>query len=195
MSRSLVAEMESEIQPPSDSSETDEKPLSELWPQAEPVVKGFLLAALPQPCDADDVLQEVAVEAARRFADYDRSRPFPPWVLWIAKIKTADFFRRTYRDRHLFLGEALEPLAEAACRTFFRLEEQSDALDVCLSKLPPKSRRLIELRYFDNLNQSQIAEEMNTSSGTIRVLLHRVRAVLAECIQRNVRGGANDEGE
>jgi len=172
-----------------------DKPLSQLWPQAEPVVRGFLLAALPQPCDADDVLQEVAVEAAKRFSDYDPERPFPPWVLWIAKIKTADFFRRTYRDRHLFLGEALEPLAEAACRTFFKLEEQSDALDICLEKLPRKSRQLIELRYFENQEQADIASQLNTSPGTIRVLLHRVRATLAECIQRRLRGDSTDEGK
>ncbi len=161
--------------------------LNDLWSQAEPVVKAFLLASLPQSCDADDVLQEVALEVSRRFEDYDPNRPFPPWALWIAKIKTADFFRRTYRDRHLLVGDALEPLAEAACRASLKLQDQSDALDECLKGLSSKNRKLIKLRYRDACSPAEIADEMETTSGTVRVLLHRIRSALGRCIESRMQ--------
>jgi len=161
--------------------------LNYLWSQAEPVVKAFLLASLPQACDADDVLQEVALEVSRRFEDYDPTRPFPPWALWIAKIKTADFFRRTYRDRHLLVGDALEPLAEAACRASLKLQDQSDALEECLKGLSEKNRKLIKLRYRDACSPAEIADELGTSSGTVRVLLHRIRSALGRCIESRLQ--------
>ncbi|MCG6158210.1 sigma-70 family RNA polymerase sigma factor [Rubinisphaera margarita] len=166
---------------------TNRSSLNELWSQAEPVVKGFLLASLPQSCDADDVLQEVALEVSRRFEDYDPSRPFAPWALWIAKIKTADFFRRTYRDRHLLVGDALEPLAAAACRASLKLQEQSDALEECLKSLSSKNRKLITLRYREGLSPARIADELETSSGTVRVLLHRIRTALGKCIESRLQ--------
>jgi len=165
----------------------EQSSLDGLWSEAEPVVKGFLLAALPQSCDAEDVLQEVALEVARRYDDYDPTRPFPPWALWIAKIKTADFFRRVYRDRHLLVGDALEPLAEAACRASLKLEDQSDALEECLKTLSPKNRKLIKLRYREGLSPADIAEKMDTSSGTVRVLLHRIRTALGKCIESRLQ--------
>lgn len=170
-----------------ESAVNEQSSLNGLWAEAEPVVKGFLLAALPQACDADDVLQEVALETARRFDDYDPSRPFPPWALWIAKIKTADFFRRTYRDRHLLVGDALEPLAEAACRASIKLEDQSDALTECLKSLSPKHQKLIALRYREGLSPGDIAERLETSSGTVRVLLHRIRTALGRCIESRLQ--------
>lgn len=58
--------------------------LARSWVRAQPSVLAFLVASTPQLSDAEDLLQEVAAQAARQFDKYDPDRPFLPWALGIA---------------------------------------------------------------------------------------------------------------
>ena len=61
------------------------------------------------------------------------------------------------------------------------------ALETCVEKLPDKSRRLLELRYEDGASAEAMAETLHSTAGSVRVTLHRVRNLLAECIQTELR--------
>ena len=73
--------------------------LSRLWMQAEPSVNAYVFAAVQRFEDAEDVVQQVALTAARRFEEYDDSRPFVAWVLWLAKSKIIDHYRVQGRQK------------------------------------------------------------------------------------------------
>ena len=62
--------------------------------------------------DAEDVVQQVAQEAARRFEQYDSGHPFVGWVLWIAKSRVIDVYRRKKRDRLLLSEDLLDRLTQ-----------------------------------------------------------------------------------
>ena len=63
--------------------------------------------------DAENVVQQVAQEAARRFEQYDSGRPFVGWVLWIAKSRVIDVYRWKKRDRLLLSEDLLDRLTQA----------------------------------------------------------------------------------
>ena len=52
------------------------------------------------------------------------------------------------------------------------------ATEQALSVLKPDERRLIRLRYMEDLTQGQVAEALGVPEGTVKVRLHRARARL-----------------
>ena len=156
------------------------------WLEVEPSVSAYVFASISGFHDAEDVVQRIAQELARRFDEYESSRPFVGWALWIAKSRVIDFYRAQDRRRVIFSDELLGQLADTIAKQADGRSNRREALEACLEELPPKSRRLLDLRYVEELSAAEMAQETGTTSGSVRVLLSRVRTVLASCIERRL---------
>lgn len=156
------------------------------WLEVEPAVSAYVFAAISSFHDAEDVVQRVAQELARRFDEYDPSRPFTRWALWIANSRVTDFYRVQGRRRVVFSDELLQKLADTIAEQADGRSQRREALEGCLDGLPEKSRRMLELRYVDELSAAEVAREIGSTGGSVRVLLTRVRAALADCIRRRL---------
>lgn len=156
------------------------------WLQAEPSVSAYIFATIHSFHDAEDVLQQVAQQAASRFDHYDPERPFLGWVLWLAKSRIIDFYRRRKRDQLVINDAFLDRLSAAFMEHAPQRSARREALEHCLQQLPQRSRELLDLRYLEDLPATTIAESLGSTAGSIRVKLTRVRHALAECIQRRI---------
>ncbi|WP_147871347.1 sigma-70 family RNA polymerase sigma factor [Stieleria maiorica] len=159
---------------------------TEFWLKAEPAVSAYVFASVSRFHDAEDVVQRIAQELARRFDEYDPSRPFVAWALWIAKSRVIDFYRVQGRERVVFSDELLGKLADTIVQQADGRSGRREALEACLDELPPKSRRLLDLRYVEEQSAEEAAREFDSSAASVRVLLSRVRTVLASCIERRL---------
>ncbi|MHC2069567.1 sigma-70 family RNA polymerase sigma factor [Bremerella sp. T1] len=160
--------------------------LTRSWMKAQPSVFAFVIASTPQFSDAEDLLQEVAAEVAIRFDEYDPSRPFLPWALWVAKIKIADFYRYKKRERLVFAGEAIDALAAACTRVQSLMTEEQGALEHCLKETTGRTRELLLLRYAEDLKPRQIAERLSMTAASVRVVLSRARSALGKCVDQRL---------
>ncbi|MDA7597654.1 sigma-70 family RNA polymerase sigma factor [bacterium] len=161
--------------------------LTRLWIEAEPAVRAFVFASISSFADAEDVSQKVALTVARRFHEYDENRSFQAWTLWLAKSRVIDHYRVKGREKLVFSEPLLDQLVDSLVS---RQKVQSDrgaALEQCIEKLPDKSRRLLELRYEDGASAEEMASILESTAGSVRVLLHRVRNLLGDCIQKEMR--------
>lgn len=156
------------------------------WLGVEPAVSAYVFAAISGFHDAEDVVQRIAQELARRFDEYDPARPFTGWALWIAKSRVIDFYRVQSRSRVVFSDALLQRLAETITEQAEGRNRRQEALEACLDGLPEKSRRMLERRYVDELSAAEVAREIGSTSGSVRVLLARVRSALADCIRRRL---------
>lgn len=156
------------------------------WLAAEPSVSAYVCASISGFHDAEDVVQRIAQELARRFDEYDSKRPFVGWALWIARSRVIDFYRTQDRTRVVFSDELLGQLADTIAERADGRSHRREALEACLDELPPRSRRLLDLRYVEERSAAEMAQETGTTSGSVRVLLSRVRTVLASCIERRL---------
>lgn len=157
-----------------------------LWADAEKRVLAYVLSMIPSFHDAEDVVQQVAVEAA---AGFDEQRPgdaFVGWVIGRAKYRILDHFRKAGRDRLVFDDRLVDTLTDAHL-VASPLPHREAALEHCLQELPLRSRRLIDLRYVDGKEPTEIAQEISSTAGSVRVTLLRLRNALAECITRRER--------
>jgi RNA polymerase sigma-70 factor, ECF subfamily len=138
--------------------------------------------------DVDDVAQDVYVELYR-CADRLPAEVTPKqWLKGIARNLCLNYFRRTSRRQRL--------QREALVELFLRAEQDGGpalaegpirrALDGCCEKLPADSRRLLALRYEQELPSQAIAQLLKTSPEAVRVALFRIRANLKDCIGKNL---------
>ena len=119
---------------------------------------------------ADDVAQEVAVEAMRtRRAGRDPQR----LDAWLYKVATRTAIRHVRRERHRRDREGEAPLPVPPDRSMQR------ALDL-LAGLPERQRAALTLRYVLDLPDEAIARAMGCREVTVRSLLSRGRATLRD---------------
>ncbi len=160
------------------------------WLTVEPSVSAYVFASVRGFHDAEDVIQQVAQTLARRFDEYDASRPFVGWALWIAKSRVIDFYRKQGRNQVIFSDALLKRLADTMAAQAEGSSRRREALEACLGELPEKSRRLLDLRYVDELSAAEVAQAIGSTGGTVRVVLSRIRSVLADCIERRISSEA-----
>lgn len=160
------------------------------WLKAEPSISAYVFASISVFHDAEDVVQQVAQALARRFEEYDSNRPFVGWALWIAKSKVIDFYRKQGRSRIVFSDSMLTQLANTMTHQSEECSRRREVLEACLDNLPGNSRRLLDLRYVEEMSAGQVADAVGSTDGSVRVLLSRVRSALAACIERRMSSEA-----
>ena len=162
------------------------KQLTINWAQAQPKVAGFVGAFIHNYNDAQDIIQDVAKAAVETIDTYDPARPFGPWILGVARFKVIDHLRRHGKDRHIFDNDAIDRLTDAYQGNDNQLDDMKAALAHCMQSVGERNRKALNLRYVEDAKPAKIADELGMSAGATRVLLHRVRQALAECVERRL---------
>ncbi len=158
-----------------------------LWTIAQPMVANYVHALIRDHATAQDVLQETALVIFRRFAEYDESRPFVGWALGIAKFQVLGQRRDVMRCPVVFDDEVLAGFTENWASLAPTEPDDSELVRQCLGKLAAHARRLVQMRYFDDLNASEIAERLGMASAAVRVALQRVREQLRTCVEQQLK--------
>ncbi|MDA0364730.1 MAG: sigma-70 family RNA polymerase sigma factor [Chloroflexi bacterium] len=135
---------------------------------------------LPQPEDAEDVLQVTFLKALRSIHKRDQSRPFNVWLFHIASNTITDF----YRTRKITAGlDALpDPVGSSA-------EEQALAshldarLEAAFVQLTARQRWVIRLRVIEGHSYEEIAERLNCSAGAARATQMRALQALRAALE------------
>jgi RNA polymerase sigma-70 factor (ECF subfamily) len=135
---------------------------------------------------AEDVLQEVAQIVAEKFSTFDRNQSFVSWALGIARNRVLKYYRTRARDRVVLSEEALMRLGEVLEQVGAENEERREALRQCLKEITGRRREVLELRYRQNIKVTEIAEKCEMSTSAVSVMLHRVRAALHDCVERQL---------
>jgi len=150
---------------------------------------------------AEDLTQDVILDAWRNLDQFDRERAFWPWLLGIAGRRLARFYRSAQaspfialrRERHLQdILERLESESPLPDQILDR-EETRELLGAVLSSLNPKHQKLLELKYFLEKTQEQIAAELNLSIAAVNSGLQRARAALRTSLISHCGGRLNYE--
>jgi RNA polymerase sigma-70 factor (ECF subfamily) len=123
--------------------------------------------------EAEDIAQDALLRAWRRrstLREADRRNQ------WLAAIVRNEAFRQHARVRPEPTA-AIEAHEGVEDQRVLDTVEQAD-LRAALRRLSECERRLIELRYAEDLTQAAIAAKLGIPEGTVKVRLHRVRKKL-----------------
>ena len=160
--------------------------MAELWLQAQPSLMLFLSAVIWDSHAVDDVHQDVARVVTERFSSFDRTRPFSPWVIGIARNCVANYLRENKRNPYIRDDQLIAQIAEDIPRVEPLLEERKIALAKCIDSLRGTAKRIVRLRYFNEMDMDSVAKEVGLTRNAMEVALHRARNMLGDCIERKL---------
>ncbi|WP_234946121.1 ECF RNA polymerase sigma factor SigK [Agrococcus sp. Marseille-P2731] len=149
----------------------DQRAFAELYDASAPRVFGLVLRILVDRAQAEEVAQEVYLEAWRRAERFDPARGAAiSWLLQIAHARAVDRVRSSQaqrdRDARIGLRDTAVPIDDVAERVETSLE--SARARRALSELSAAQREAIELAYFGGLTQTEIAERIGAPLGTVK---------------------------
>jgi RNA polymerase sigma-70 factor len=154
----------------------------------EAMLMTYLRAVVRNESAAEDLFQETMLTAWKKLSEFDRSRPFGPWLRGISGRLVMAYYRKAKRNCVLgtdemleYLSRQIEHISERPGDTW---AEKIEALTHCVESLPEHYREPIRLRYFENKPASQIADISKLSMETVRKRLQRARSRLLDCLHR-----------
>lgn len=150
----------------------------------------YLRSIVHDPALVDDLFQETMLTAWRKLDQFDRSRPFGPWLRGIA-AKLALTVHRKKSSRTLLcdvqtleaIDQRMEQLSHRPGSTF---DQKVDTLRDCLDALPSPYRDPVQLRYTEELSGQEIASKLSIAVQTLKKRLQRARSLLLDCLQRKL---------
>jgi RNA polymerase sigma-70 factor, ECF subfamily len=162
--------------------------IARLLMQHRTALYGYIYACVRNHADAEDILQNVSVAVTESIEKLADEAGFLPWAREIARRRVLAH-RRTAGREQAFDPELLCRLAEASERVEKACGSSAhrSALLTCLESLPPRSRRLIAMRYEDSDNgMEELAAQFGRSVQGIYAQVKRIKARLRDCVRRRL---------
>jgi len=149
----------------------------------------YVAALVPDISDAEEIVQQTAVELWGRFDRFDPSQAFTPWACRFALNVVKQWVSRREKWRGLLDEGLAEQLAGRREELRPAFDQRMKHLDGCLEKLPAEQRGIVQAYYFRRESVEAIAANARRSVEGVYKVLQRVRAMLRECIERAMRTG------
>jgi RNA polymerase sigma-70 factor (ECF subfamily) len=151
----------------------------------------FILSLVPNPVDAEEVLQETNLIIWSKCGQFQPGSNFQAWACQIAHYEVLKFRDRRRREKLRFSDEFVEVLAREAANQADLLERRRLALAHCLAKLKQRDRELIQCRYTPGANGKSVADLLGRPVNSIYQSLGRIRKLLLECVNRRLTAEAH----
>jgi RNA polymerase sigma-70 factor, ECF subfamily len=167
------------------TGERDREAFEELYRRFARPVLGLALRRLRDRGRAEDAAQDTFAAIWRSASTYRPERgPGAPWLYTVARNAIVSQSRIRF-------DPAAEGIDSASDRPGPSEQAESDwvswRLHRTLEELPEHQRTLIELAYWTELSQSEIAEQLNIPLGTVKTRTRRALARLAELLEQELR--------
>lgn len=142
----------------------------------------FIRRRLPDPRDAEDLLQDVLIEFVE---EYRLMRPIEQagaWLYRVARNRMTDWFRRRSTRRQVEAGapaelederwEDLLPAPEDGPESRFARAVLVEEIDAALDELPEEQRQAFIAHEFEGRSFRELAEELGVGVNTLLARKH-----------------------
>ncbi|MDF7826635.1 sigma-70 family RNA polymerase sigma factor [Pontiellaceae bacterium B12227] len=147
-------------------------------------LRGYVFSATRDYHATEDILQEIAIVVAKKASVYDAARPALPWFMGIARNQIQRHYRAKGKEASNVSYELLEDFVPLfASYEKEEITERQVALKKCVEKLPQKQRHIMQMRYVEELDCSQISKTIGRSIQGIYGLLKRMKNGLRKCVE------------
>jgi len=136
--------------------------------------------------DAEDILQDVFIKAYKNINSYDSKYSFSSWIYRIAHNESVSFLRKKKKiiecnqDDEIFDRISSDEDIEDD----FLKDLKKREVRKLLTKLNPKYREVLVLRYFEDMEYNQISDILHTSVGNVSSLIGRGKKEFKMLVER-----------
>jgi RNA polymerase sigma factor (sigma-70 family) len=168
----------------------DQQAYATLMKRYKKAVYFMILKMIRDADDAEDLTMEAFAKAFKNLERFKKDYTFSTWLFRIATNNTIDFIRKK-RLKTMSLNNTLSDDSGNSVtidiedddnnpQDVYIRTQRIEMVRIFVDKLPAKYRKLVQLRYFDELSYEEIAQELQKPLGTVKAQLHRSRELLFE---------------
>jgi RNA polymerase sigma-70 factor (ECF subfamily) len=130
---------------------------------------------------AEDVVQATFLKLYTVHAQYDRSKPFRPWLFSLAANHALYVSEKNgYRNAASIHGKKSIDLED------YR-GVQNESLRASVDELPDDERQAVDLIYFQGMKFREAATELGVADGTVKTRIHRALQRLRESMGKDLQ--------
>jgi RNA polymerase sigma-70 factor, ECF subfamily len=156
----------------------DSKSVAEFYKLYSPRILSYLVQRLPTEEDAQEILNDVFLDAIDSLSILKKSENLQAWLYKIAHHKTVDYYRKR-KIKSILLSQVpyLEIVASEIHQPEFQFEKNKirDRIESAFLSLPDLYRKVLKLHYEDMLPIKEIARILKLSFKATESLLFRAR--------------------
>lgn len=143
----------------------------------------YMLGAVEE---AEDAANEIFMRLPAALETYDSAQPFVPWLSRVVSNYCVDLLRRRKSERRVLLPAHAEPpepavVSESPLERLIA-EEERDAVQNALARLPEHYRRPIVERYWEEMGYHEIARNLGLTRANVATLIFRAKLGLRRAL-------------
>ncbi len=176
----------------SDASEDSERTEAfiRLLAEHERKLGRYAMMLVPHVHDADEIMQESKMVMWRSFDRFELGTDFSAWARKVVFHQVLKYRRQPARRTQPFSDQTLELLASETLSMETQLDQRHRILADCIAKLSDEHRKILRLRYNDELSIERIAEQVDRTTAAVYRVLSRIRRTLHGCVSDSVKVGS-----
>jgi RNA polymerase sigma-70 factor (ECF subfamily) len=156
----------------------DQQSVIEFYKLYSPKILLYLLKRLPREEDAEEILNDVFLDAIDSMSILKKDNNLQAWLYQIAHYKTVNYYRKR-KIKSLLLSQIpyLEIVDSEVHQPEFQFEKDKirDKIESAFKSLPDLYRKVLKLRYEDRISVKEIAVLLELSFKATESLIFRAR--------------------
>lgn len=171
----------------------DQKAYAELVNLYQDSIYYLMMRIVKNSDDAEDLTQETFGKAFRNLHTYSPQYAFSTWLYRIAVNNSIDYIRHKNNspqciDDDLFNMTSEQIIDRSSSNHTMTPEDvvmdkqRISMLRSAVQKLPEKYRKVVELRYYEELSYEEISETLNISLSNVKIQLLRAKNMLSDIV-------------
>lgn len=138
---------------------------------------------------AEDLFQSMTIKAIAGRSEFEREASLISWAFVTVRHEGLNWVRD--KKRAVVLEAGALDLLQADWTTDKSLSrDRVNALEQCLQELPADSRRLVELRYYDQRSCGEVAASLQLGLQAVYQRLSRLHRALRLCVEGRLASGS-----
>ncbi len=122
--------------------------------------------------DANDLTQDTFVKVWQNLGSFRADSQIYTWIYRIATNECLNFLEKKKRRNHIDISALNEILTDFETNPLIDGDSIQIQLQKALLTLPDKQRLVFNMKYFDEMKYSEIAEITGTSEGALKASYH-----------------------
>ena len=165
----------------------DNDAFSELYEHYFPIIYNLIYYKVKNAEVADDITSDVFVKVCENLQKFNSAKAsFSTWISTIMNRTFIDYMRwQSHREFIEWDDYFSPPIAEHEQPEAQVLKaENKKELLIALGKLSEREQEIIQLKYFGEMSNVEIAEMLNLTPGNVGIILHRAMGTLRKYLTR-----------
>lgn len=128
---------------------------------------------------SNDILQNVMIKVWMNLGSFKRDSALFTWLYRIARNETINFIQKEQKHHSVDAEDrVVEIMAGHSVLDRFDADKINSILMKAIDTLPEKQAMIFQLKYFEDLKYSEIAEQLNVSEGGLKAnYFHAVQKI------------------